>query len=299
MAQEVRDERNKFIGGSDIPVIMCISPFKKRFDLLLEKAGLIENDFEGNEYTEYGNVLEPQIRDYINQFENKPFIEDKKIVNDIRCHVDGSNQKDTILEIKTTSRIHQNLENYKVYLVQLLLYMDIFQFKKGKLAVYERPSDFNLTFDRTRLTIYDINIKDYKELLETIWDAIDQFRADLLKVKENPFITEEDLQPKEVIAISNQLEKLEVQLASYKKLEEYYDELKKELYQAMVNNNVKKWTTNNGTQITRVDGTEDKTIIERVIDIEKMKKDYIYEDYLMDKEIVKKGRAGYVRITTK
>ena len=56
--QAVTVDREKYIGGSDIPIIMGISPFKSRFDLLLEKAGLKENDFTGNEYTEYGNKLE-------------------------------------------------------------------------------------------------------------------------------------------------------------------------------------------------------------------------------------------------
>ena len=51
---DVTIDRDKYIGGSDIPIIMGISPFKSRFDLLLEKAGYLENDFKGNEYTEYG-----------------------------------------------------------------------------------------------------------------------------------------------------------------------------------------------------------------------------------------------------
>ena len=116
--QDVRIDRNLYIGGSDIPIIMGISPFKKRFDLLLEKAGLKENDFEGNQYTEYGNILEPKIRDYINSKEKLSFYEDKKVNGDIRCHVDGYNGKDTILEIKTTSQVHNSVNEYKVYLCQ-------------------------------------------------------------------------------------------------------------------------------------------------------------------------------------
>ena len=46
--QNVRVDREKYIGGSDIPIIMGISQFKTRFDLLLEKAGLKENTFDGN-----------------------------------------------------------------------------------------------------------------------------------------------------------------------------------------------------------------------------------------------------------
>ena len=64
--QAVTVDREKYIGGSDIPIIMEISPFKTRFDLLLEKAQLKENTFLGNEYTEFGNELEAKIRNYIN-----------------------------------------------------------------------------------------------------------------------------------------------------------------------------------------------------------------------------------------
>ena len=60
---DVTIDRFKWIGGSDIPAIMGISPFTTRFDLLLFKAELKENDFKGNEYTRYGQVMEPKIRD--------------------------------------------------------------------------------------------------------------------------------------------------------------------------------------------------------------------------------------------
>ena len=80
--QAVTVDREKYIGGSDIPIIMEISPFKTRFDLLLEKAQLKENTFLGNEYTEFGNELEAKIRNYINiqKLSKKPYVEDKKIV---------------------------------------------------------------------------------------------------------------------------------------------------------------------------------------------------------------------------
>ena len=64
---DVSIDREKWIGGSDIPAIMGISPFTTRFDLLLFKAQLVESDFGGNEYTKYGQTMEPKIRDYINK----------------------------------------------------------------------------------------------------------------------------------------------------------------------------------------------------------------------------------------
>ena len=191
--QDVRIDRNKYIGGSDIPTIMNISPFKKRFDLLLEKADLLENEFEGNIYTEYGNILEPKIREYINKLKNTNYIEYKKIDGNIRCHLDGFNEV-SVLEIKTTSQIRKKVSSYKKYLVQLLFYMQTMQVDKGVLAVYERPRDFCEEFHEERLQVFDIDIKDYEELLKDIKAAVKKFIEVLEKVKENPFIEEWELE---------------------------------------------------------------------------------------------------------
>lgn len=297
--QDVTIDRNLYIGGSDIPIIMGISPFKKRFDLLLEKAGLKHNEFSGNEYTEYGNILEPKIREFINLNEKKPFVEDKKIVGDIRCHVDGYNQKDTILEIKTTSKVYESVDEYKVYLCQLLFYMSVYEAKKGKLAVYERPKDFNEEFDENQLTTYDINFKDYKELVEDILQAVDQFRKDLIKVKENPFITEEELQPKEVIELSNKVVELESKLLAFKELERQYNNFKNELFNAMEEYGIKTWKTNNGTRITRIATTEDKVEKVKEFNVDKFKEENeeLFNKYVEEKEITKKGKKGFVKIT--
>ena len=296
--QNVTIDREKYIGGSDIPAIMGISPFKKRFDLLLEKAQLKDNDFNGNEYTEYGNELEPKIRDYVNSFSKKEYLEDKVIKDDLRYHSDGFNGE-CVLEIKTTSNIHDDVNDYKVYLVQLLFGMQMHNVKYGMLAVYQRPEDFNTEFDSDRLTTYQINIKDYKDLLEDINVAVDQFRKDLVKLKENPFLTEEDLQPNEVIELSNKVIAFEQQLASYKLLEEQYKAVKEELYKAMQDYQIKKWTTNNGVQITRVDGSEDSTVTVQKFNEEKLKEDNLelYQKYVEEVQQTKKGRAGYLKIT--
>lgn len=297
--QDVKVDRNKYIGGSDIPVLMGISSFKKRFDLLLEKAGLQEDSFEGNQYTEYGNKLEPKIREYINSISKKKFVEDKLTFNDIRCHVDGWNYKDTILEIKTTSKIYDSVDEYKVYLVQLLFYMNNYGVKKGKLAIYSRPKDFNEEFNPELLTIYDIELKDYKELMEDIIQAVDQFRIDLEKVKENPFITEEELQPKELIALSNQVTLLENQLAAYKDLENQYKEVKQKLFEEMGKSKIKKWTTINGIQITRVDSKPDTTKTTKELNVVKLKEENpeLCEKYMEEVTTTKKGQSGYVKIT--
>lgn len=185
-------DRFKYIGGSDIPIIMGISAFKEYFDLLLEKAQLQENDFKGNEYTVFGDLMEFKIRDYINSNNDDPFKEDTLIKDNVRCNVDGINS-DTILEIKTTSQIKKTIRGYKYYLVQLLFYMMNYNYKNGKLAVYERPKDFDTRFKLNNLTIFDINIDDYKDLCDEINKSVEKFLMDLEIVKENPFITEEEL----------------------------------------------------------------------------------------------------------
>lgn len=292
--QAVTIDRDKYIGGSDIPIIMGISPFKKRFDLLLEKAGLKENDFEGNAYTEYGNVLEPKIREYINTAYDKEFVEGKHYNGDIRIHTDGED-KDCILEIKTTSQIHENVDDYKVYLVQLLFYMQETNKNKGMLAVYHRPDDFNENFDKTRLSVYGIDINDYKDLLGQINKAVDQFRIDLEKLKENPLLSEEDLLPVDLTELSNKVVALENQLAEMKKIEAQAKDLKEQLKTAMEKAGTKTWETPNGTKITLVPDGEDKVV--RKFN-EKLFKDNnldLWDEY--SEEVVQKGKSGYVRIT--
>lgn len=303
--QAVTIDREKYIGGSDIPIIMGISHFKTRFDLLLEKAAIKENDFEGNEYTEYGNVLEPKIRDYINEDRADKFEEGKYIENDIRCHTDGINS-DTVLEIKTTSQIRDKLEDYKVYLVQLLFYMEYTKRDFGKLAVYERPSDFNEEFDKEKLQVYDIRLGDYQELLEQINKAVNQFRVDLEKVKANPFITEEELLPTDLTELSNKVVALENKLAEYKKVEEESKIAKAELKKVMESLGIKKWETPNETKITLVEDKPNEEVEEEYYDEEKFiaENTELHERYhntlAMYKEkriVVKKGKSGYVKIT--
>ena len=298
MKFDVEKDRELFIGGSDIPIVMGISPYKTRFDLLLEKAGYKEDDFKGNEYTEYGNKLEPKIRDFINSKNNTNYEPDQRIKGDLRGNTDGFNGE-SILEIKTTSRIHNKLEDYKTYLVQLLFYMQIYEVEKGYLAVYERPVDFNEEFIEDRLTVYDVDLNAFKGLLDSINEAIERFRIDLVKVKSNPFIAEEDLQPKDIVEIANKLLPLEQRLTEMKRIESEYKELKQKLYEAMNEHNIKSWTTLNGTKITKID--EIKTTEYKVMAFDetafKSENKELYSKYLKEETKKKSGRKGYCKIT--
>lgn len=294
--QDVTKDRDKYIGGSDVPIIMGLSPFKTRWQLLQEKAGIVESTFAGNEYTEYGNVMEPKIRDYINKEYNMHFVEDKDISGFMRYHYDGLDEKKrSVLEIKTTSQIHDDISGYKKYLVQLLTGVKIADMGFGILAVYERPEDFDEEFDANRLTLFDVRLADYVSLLTDIANACQCFWDDLTALKENPFMTEEDLQPFPVIAEAQIVCQFEEQLAVYKDIERQCKAAKEQLKNAMEAYNVKTWTTPNGTKITLVPDGEDKTV--REFDLKRFEKENsaLMQPYMVDK--VKKGRPGYVKIT--
>ena len=298
MEFDVTKDRDKYIGGSDIPVIMGISSFNTRWNLLQEKAGLKENDFKGNNYTEYGKILEPQIRAYINRRLKNKFEPNQIINGDIRCNTDGFNGT-CVLEIKTTSNIYEDVNDYKAYLVQLLLYMQENGVKKGKLAVYNRPDDFNTEFDAKRLTTHDIDIKEYKTLLDEVNVEIERFRNDLARLRKNPLLSEQDLQPNELVAISNKVVELETRIAELKILETEQKKIKQALFDAMTKHGVKSWETPNGIKITRVDAIESTIKIVTEFDMETFKNENpaLHDMYLHDVEKKTSGKSGYVKIT--
>ena len=298
MEYDVTIDRDKYIGGSDVPIIMGISSFKTRWELLQEKAGLKENTFTGTKYTEYGNVMEPQIRDYINRNLKKKFKPSQIINGDIRCNTDGFNGS-CVLEIKTTSHIYEEVNDYKVYLVQLLLYMQENGVKKGKLAVYSRPKDLSTVFNADLLTVYDIDIKEYKTLLDEVNTEIFKFKADLERLRNDPFLVEQDFQPTELVSISNKVVEIENRMAELKALETEQKKVKQALFEAMSKYNVKSWETPNGIKITRVDAIEGitKTVTEFDEKTFKAENEGLYAMYLHNVEKKKSGKAGYVKIT--
>ncbi len=298
MEYDVTIDRDKYIGGSDIPVIMGISPFKTRWELLQEKAGLKENEFTGNRFTEYGKEMEPKIRAYINEGLKNKFEPNQVINGDIRCNTDGFNGE-CVLEIKTTSSIYADVNDYKVYLVQLLKYMQENGVECGLLAVYERPEDFNPVFNAKLLQTHDIDIKKYKPLLKQINAEIERFRADLERLRNNPLLTEQDFQPNELVVISNKVVEIENRIAELKTLEAEQKKVKQALFEAMTKHNVKSWETPNGIKITRVDAIEPsvETVTEFDVETFKAENEGLYGMYLHDVEQKKAGRAGFVKIT--
>lgn len=298
MEYDVTIDRDKYIGGSDIPIIMGISKFRTRWELLLEKAGLQESEFAGNKYTEYGHIIEPKIRAYINEKYNTNYEPNRVINGVIRYHSDGFNDE-SVLEVKSTSEIHKTVDEYVTYLVQLLKGMEQNKVEKGLLAVYERPEDLDEEFDEERLHEYEVDLKNYTALLDKVNAEIDRFLKDLERLKQNPLLTEEDFQPTELVALSNKVIALENRMAEYKAIEQECKAVKQELLEAMLKYDIKSWETFNGTKITRVDGTEATAKMVTEFDLDKFKEENPELHGLYLKEVIKKtsGRSGYVKIT--
>ena len=293
----VTKDRDKFIGGSDLAGIMGLSPFIDRWTLLQQKAGLKERDFFGNEYTRYGDELEPVIRNYINETYCRDFEPAVKIDGDLRGNCDGLDEGG-LLEIKTTSHVYDTLDGYKGYLVQILFYMKIFNVQHAMLAVYHRNEDFSTDFDPSRLQVIPIDIKDHLDTMDEVEQAIEMFRKDLAELKENPLLCEEDFMPNEIVEVTGKIIDLENQLAAYKQMEAELKEFKSKLKVAMEEYGIKTWRLYDGTKITLVPDGEDKEVEE--IDLKALQKDHpeickAGSKYVKRKR--KKGRSGYVRIT--
>lgn len=296
-SDSVIKDRDKYIGGSDIPILMGISPFKTRWELLKEKAessgDSVVMSFT-NQQMEYGNEMEEKIRGYINTKYDCKFVPEVKIVDDLRGNCDGL-YEDTILEIKTTSIIHKEVDKYKTYLPQLLFYMQLWGKENGMLAVYERPEDYSTRFRQKKLHIYRINIADYEDLVLEINRQIERFRVDLANIKGNPFLTEEELQPKEITEIADRAMSFELQLRALKQVEEQAKAIKTQLKNMMQEKGIKSYVTNSGVKITLVPDGE--PTVEWKFDEEAFEEanPTLYKHYLKPKQ--KKGRTGYVLIT--
>ena len=297
--QDVKQDRWKYIGGSDIPIIMGLVDYgKNRWDLLREKAQLWEDTFEGNEYTEYGNKMEDVIRAYVNYSYDAEFVEDKRIVEPCyRYHADGYDKdRQRVLEIKTTSD-ELDADPPKKYLVQILYGITLYNTNTGLLAVYKRPDDFSEEFESSRLKFYQIYAPDYESVSDEIAYAIEEFLYDLTYLKEHPDCKESDLPSRNaLVPIANQLVELENSIALLKQMEAEYKELKANMKTAMEKRGIKSWSFNN-TKFTLVPDADDEFV--ETFDETSFARDHadLYELYKTFK--VKKGKAGYVRVTQK
>lgn len=195
---DVEKNRDKYIGGSDLPYILGKATYKygkSRIEFAKEKLGLIPKG-TGNEYTYYGHVMEPLVRDYINDLLGYHFKEDTFTdeTRKYRANTDGIDRAcHTILEVKTFSK---SLD-VSYYEPQCQFYMELYNCDVCLLVGYDRPEDFytgvdftientdeyfDFSFDESRVHIYKI-YRNY-EMFEEMEIEINKFKYLLNCLKE-------------------------------------------------------------------------------------------------------------------
>ena len=304
---DVTKDRYKWIGGSDIKTIMGLDPFKTRWQLLLEKAQIVEPEEVDNEYTRDGHRNEELIRNYYNDniFKNDPLEETQTFSEDnvYRYNADGQNSE-LVWECKRVGEITYNLINdprdkeCKKYLVQLLKGMEINKKEKGLLTISLRDGEF---YDNPELKEFYININDYQDYLKEIDECVTMFLEDLNKLRNNPDLQESDFIPTDIVNYVNQIQVIEDRLKAYKQLEKEQEELKTKLYESMLEAGVKTWITTNNLKITLVNEVPSSVVTEEKFDEEAFKKENEkeYNKYLKTVERKKNGRKGYIKISVK
>ena len=286
----VTEKRNQYVGGSDVPVILGLSKYKTQYELALEKAGIKALDYSSNPYIQFGNKMEPVIREYINTMNSLHFHPDTFIDKDdmLRSNVDGiDTDNKLLLEIKT----HGANPTIKVYEAQMQLYFYQTGCQYGWLAMYQRPTDFDLEFDREKLIIKEIERDE--AAIEKILDAIETFWIRVEYLKENPKMTEQEYYSvgNDVNKLVARVERFELQMLEFenkiKVLKNQQKDFREQLYQKMEENDIKKIDTGD-IVITRVLPTTRKSV-----DSTKLKKELpdVYTQYLKESQV-----KGSIRI---
>jgi hypothetical protein len=116
----------------------------------------------------------------------------------------------------------------------------------------------------------------------------------------NPF--EVDIPNKDnMTLITNEIEKLEIQVKENKKIEERLKTLKENLVEEIEKRELLNWnwTTPNNIKFTYVNKTEDKEEKKLIFSEERFKKDHpdLYQEYLWESTDIKLGRKSYIRVT--
>ena len=306
-------DRHKYVGGSDLPTILGLNAKygKSIYDFAREKAGIIPNTFNGNQFTKYGQLMEPTIRDYINSVHGCHYVEDTVIdlPRAYRGNCDGIDREAEIplLEVKTFG---EELD-VEYYTPQCQFYMETFNLPAVRLVGYKRPSDFytgidyelenddayfNIEFDENNLYEYVI-YRDTK-MWAKIEERIKAFQNAVSELRKSNEMTEDEFNKlfygNDLVTTTNKVAILEDKLAAIKQIEDEYKKAKEELYKIFEEKGIISFDTPK-MKITKVAPTSYETVS---IDTKKLKEENeeLYEKY---KVVKTTNRKGYILITNK
>ncbi len=303
--------RKKYIGGSDLPNILGLNETKYNepiFEFAKKKMKLIPNDFEGNPYTKYGNLIEPIVRDYLNEHNGVHYIEDSIIDEDrrLRGNTDGID-RDTdsipMLEVKTFGKSGLDVAYYTA---QCQFYLETFDQPAIALVGYRRPDDFysgidydlenddeffDTSFDPKNLEMHII------ERDETMWafiySRIVAFQSACEALVAKPDMTLDEWNTlfygADIVAQQNHVIELERQIVTAKEAIKNYDDQKKKLQAQFEKYGVKTLDTG----VVRITHVKTEASEKKVIDEKKFEKEHPDEFAVYKKHFTKvKKTAG-------
>jgi putative phage-type endonuclease len=174
-------EKQQGLGGSDCSIIMGLNPYKSPFVLWLEMTGQAERPKLDSRYVEWGNLLEPVIRDKFRA--ETGFV--VKQCNFVLAHqdyewmvanvdgfvIDPSRKGRGVLEIKTANeRAKKDWENGcpNHYMLQVQHYLAVTELDYAYIAVLIGGSDFRYYFIERDDYVIDAIISAEREFMEMV-----------------------------------------------------------------------------------------------------------------------------------
>lgn len=180
ITDEQKKQRMLGIGGSDMPIILGLSNYKTPYQLYCEKKGIVSNGEEMSPVQEWGNRLEPIIRDKFADKNNVLIQTPDTIVHPfhdfMRANIDGYIVTwDAVLEVKCSSQFmaHEWGEDGSdiipmAYLVQVAHYCAVMNTPCAYIAVLIGGFDY-----REYKYIRDLSIeKTIIDAASSFWNAV-------------------------------------------------------------------------------------------------------------------------------
>lgn len=179
-------EKQKGLGGSDVATILGLNPYKTPFTLWLEKTGQIEPPVLNNEYIEWGNILEPVIREKFAKETGFEVYENHWVMlhethDFMVANIDGevidpqfAGEKG-VLEIKTAGeRMRDQWENGPPhhYMLQLQHYLAVLDYSYGYIAVLIGGSTFKYYLVERDDYVIDNLIQAEMEFMQMVEDRV-------------------------------------------------------------------------------------------------------------------------------
>jgi putative phage-type endonuclease len=181
ITEEQRKERSKYIGGSDLPIILGLSSYKTPYQLYCEKKGIIENTFEETQLQYWGNQLEVLIRKEFRKRNKVKVTTPKETIahpfyDFLRGNLDGFIPKwNAVFEAKCSHQFmsqHWGESDSDVipmeYLVQVAFYCSVTNADSAHIAVLIGGNDY-------RQFKYNRDLELEKTIIDAacgFWDAM-------------------------------------------------------------------------------------------------------------------------------